>query len=189
MGGHCHHEDRSTADRRIAIELLAGEKQALRCLVQRYAPPLVAVAQRITLDRSIAEDVVQDVFVGLWRRPDTYDPERASMATWLHIRCRTAAIDTVRSRSSRERREQLAATVHSRGYGDQYQIADTVLVVGTALATLSLTDRELIGLTFFAGLSYRAAAQSLGIPEGTAKSSIRRILEHLRQQLSETASP
>ncbi len=167
----------------ISSRLRAGDQQALHEVVDRNGRAMLTTAQRITGDRSAAEDVVQDVFAGLWSRPASYDPERGGLTNWLHMRCRGAAVDNVRSRTARDRRELFVNSTGSGDYHDEYGAATSAGVLHSALAALRPTDRELIELTFFRGLSYRTAADLLSIPEGTAKSRIRRVLSTLKYEL------
>jgi RNA polymerase sigma-70 factor (ECF subfamily) len=176
-------------DRLIASRLRAGDQQVLREVVDRNGRALLTTAQRITRDRAAAEDVVQDVFAGLWSRPASYDPERGGLTNWLHMRCRGAAVDNVRSRAARDRRELFADNTGSREYDDEYRSATPASILHRALDELSATDRELIELTFFRGFSYRTAAELLSIPEGTAKSRIRRVLSTLKHQLIPVLTP
>ncbi|MCU1503742.1 MAG: subfamily polymerase sigma-24 factor [Ilumatobacteraceae bacterium] len=127
---------------------------------------------------------MQDVVAGLWRRPETYDPERGGLTSWLHMRCRGVAIDHVRTRAARSRREHNLHERDLRTYDDGQHTIDTAFVVRAALASLPATDRALIELTFLGGLTYRAAAESLGIPLGTVKTRVRRTLAVLRSRLA-----
>jgi RNA polymerase sigma-70 factor (ECF subfamily) len=175
-------------DRITATRLVARDEDALRELFDRNAASLLATAQRVGRDRAEAEDVVQELFVGLWRRPHSYDPDRGSLAGWLHMRCRGVALDRLRSQAARRRRECFASAGIREHHDDSHNKVDELLAdagaLRSALAGLTDHERRLIGLTYFGGLTYAAAAVVLDIPVGTAKSQIRCVLTLLRRQLS-----
>jgi RNA polymerase sigma-70 factor (ECF subfamily) len=166
----------------------AGEQPALGEIYRRYAGAVWAVARRVCNDRVLAEDVSQTVFTDLWRRPGRFDPARGRLRPWLVAQAHARAVDTVRSETARQRRQdregQLApvtehdveATVHAAALGDD---------VRRAVEQLSADEREAIVLSYFGGHSYRETAEMLGAPEGTVKTRIRRGLMGLRRALED----
>ena len=170
-------------DRGLAARLRAGDRTALDEVFERERPRLVALTTRVMGERGLAEDVVQDVFATLWHRPHIYEPERGGLRHWLGMRCRGVAVDRVRSRVARDRREAFVLRGESGAHHDEYD-ADDGHDIEQALAALQPDHRRLIQLTYFGGLSYCAAATLLDIPEGTAKSRMRQALKVLRHQLS-----
>ena len=177
-----HRPQALDADREMAARLRSGDRSAFRELFEREGVKLVALTTRLVRDAGMAEEVVQDVFATLWCRPHLYEPERGGLSNWLLMRCRGLAIDRVRSQVARNRREEFVVRGNVSAHLDDYDFGDCVNVE-RALAALSIADRDLVGLTFYRGLSYRAAAALLGIPEGTAKSRMRRLLIVLRGRL------
>ena len=137
--------------------------------------------------RELAEEVVQDVFVGLWRSPDRFDPARGPLRPYLLAQSHGRAVDIVRSENARRRRE----TVDANAVKTQPTVEEDVLgfVVGEkvrhTVGSLCQTEREVISLAYFGGHSYVEVASLLGIPEGTAKSRIRSGLARLRTALDE----
>ena len=140
-------------------------------------------------DPTLADDVVQEVFVRLWTRADRFDGERGSLRSYLLAQTHGRSLDLVRAEASRRRREEREArdARGSRGPSDdveqqvvQRSVADEVQA---ALATLPESERAAVELAYLGGLPYREVATRLGIPEGTAKSRIRAGLSHLRQAL------
>jgi RNA polymerase sigma-70 factor (ECF subfamily) len=173
------------SDRALAVRLKAGDRTALNELFEREVVRLVALTTRVMGERGLAEDVVQDVFATLWSRPHIYEPERGGLRNWLYIRCRGLAIDRVRSQVARDRREAFVLRGVISAHHDEYDLDDDRLDIEREIAALPADYRRLIELTFFGGLSYCAAAVLLDIPEGTAKTRVRRALSVLRGRLSE----
>jgi len=166
----------------------AGEQPALGEIYRRYAGAVWAVAKRVCNDRVLAEDVSQTVFTDLWRRPDRFDPTRGRLRPWLVAQAHARAVDTVRSETARQRRQDreghfapvtesdVEATVHLAALGDD---------VRKAVEQLSADERDAIVLSYFGGHSYRETAELLGTPEGTVKTRIRRGLQVLRRSLED----
>ncbi|MGI8662322.1 MAG: RNA polymerase sigma factor [Acidimicrobiales bacterium] len=143
------------------------------------------VAARRILSWHLAEDVVQDVLTRFYAAPDRFDPARGSLNAFLVTVTRRRAIDVLRSETARTRREQrhAALAVHGRTIEQivtDHEQADRVLA---AMQLLPAVEREAITLAYFHGLSYRAVAERLGIPEGTTKSRIRSGLARLQTLL------
>jgi RNA polymerase sigma-70 factor (ECF subfamily) len=143
------------------------------------------MAHRVLVDPSLAEEVTQDTFLALWRRPGAFDPERGSLRVFLVGIARNKAIDLVRREQAlRRAKESLLAEV----YADPDAAAggnafDEYHEVESALQKLSSVQKEAIVLAYFGGRTYREVADELGIPEGTAKTRMRDALIKLRQLL------
>ncbi|GIH07016.1 RNA polymerase sigma factor SigK [Rhizocola hellebori] len=150
-----------------------------------HAPAVHATARRILGDVPAAEDVVQEVFLELWRRPEAYDPHRGALRSWLCTIARNKAIDQVR-RSQR----QSAAMAILAEVGLAEDAAEAVLrkelagCVRDAIDTLPAAHRAAIVLAYYQGFTYRQVALTLSIPEGTAKSRLRLGLRRLNQLLA-----
>lgn len=143
---------------------------------------MLAIASRMLRDTNEAEDLVHDVFMEAHRKAGDYDPERASVKTWLTVRLRSRALDRLRSaRVSRtdsldakpapERFARVSA--HLSRMGDQGKLAGV-------LAELPEAQREVLELAYFEGLSSREIGERLGIPTGTVKSRTRAAFQALR---------
>lgn len=143
---------------------------------------------RCTLGRrTLAEDVVQEVFLELWKRPERFDPERGSLRTYLLTLAHARSVDVIRSESARRRREERdGLRTVSTSDGVERRQADADELHG-ALAVLSAEQREAIALAYFLGYSYREVAAHLGVPEGTIKNRIRTGLGFLRAELARTS--
>ena len=179
--------DRGTSDFTLVVAVARRDQAALGELFRRHGGSLFCAALRVLSARDLAEEVVQDVFVRLWRNPERFDAARGPLRPFLLAQSHGRAVDIVRSENARRRREEGDAnTVET-----QSTVEDDVLdfVVGEklreAVGSLRKTEREAISLAYFGGHSYVEVASLLGIPEGTAKSRIRSGLARLRTALVE----
>ena len=176
----------ATSDFALVVAVARGDEAALAELYQRYGGSLFCAAVRVLSARHMAEEVVQDVFVRLWRNPERFDPARGSLRPFLLAQSHRRAVDIVRSENARRRRE----TGDANAVKTRSTVEDDVLdfVSGEklreAVCSLCQTEREAISLAYFGGHSYVEVASLLGIPEGTAKSRIRSGLARLRTALS-----
>ncbi|WP_423142013.1 sigma-70 family RNA polymerase sigma factor [Parablastomonas sp. CN1-191] len=170
---------------RSAMQRLAeGDRAALRTIYSATSAKLLGICLRILGDRAEAEDALQDVYVSLWNRAGSFDPERASPISWLATFARNRAIDRLRSR----RRLHEAAQLDEAGtVADDEPLADALLEaaqsrakVQACLAELDEPQRESIRSAFFDGASYPELATRRGVPLGTMKSWIRRGLARLK---------
>lgn len=177
------------SERDLMDRLAAGDLAALEAIYDRYSSAAYALALRITADSSLAEDVVQDAFVGLWTNAGRYREDRATVRTWLLSIVHHRAIDVVRRRRptvSLPSGDEASETVLAGsdvwpevvGRLDREAIRD-------ALATISNVQREAIELAYFGGLTQMEIAQRTGAPLGTVKSRIRLGLLGLRDALVE----
>ena len=172
-------------EREVRGRLVSGEDGALGEVYDQYASFVYGLALRVIGDARAAEDVSQDVFVGLWERPAAFDPERGSLRTWLGTLAHRRAVDYVRREEARRRRAERDA-----GYAvtaPDVEEAATALVaaerVRAALDLLPTEQRRAIQLAYFGGKTYREVAVVLGIPEGTAKSRLRLGLRRIAKAL------
>jgi RNA polymerase sigma-70 factor, ECF subfamily len=178
--------DRSL-DAALADRLLRRDETALREVIALYGGVVFGMARRVVADPNLAEEVAQDTFVALWRRPGAFDSERGSLQAFLLGVTRNKAVDLVRREESlRRRRESLIAEAASNTEAPDEQIAgvDDREEVRRALGGLSEVQREAVVLAYFGGRTYREVAVELGIPEGTAKTRLRDGLIKLRELLA-----
>ena len=175
------------ADQAVLALVTAGQLDALQELYDRYRTMAYSIALRITSDASLAEDVVQDAFMGVWRNAGKYVTGRGSVKTWLLAIVHHRAVDAVRRRRPTselpEREEvpppalQLPDIWHDVAAGlDREEIA-------AAMATLSDVQREAIELAYWGGLTQQEIAARTGAPLGTVKSRVRLGLLALREAL------
>ncbi len=175
-------------DAALAVAVRDGDDAALAELYSRHGGTCLALARRVLGDRVLAEEVVQEVFVRLWRDPARFDPVRGSMRSWLCAQVHGRAVDLLRAESARRAREQRDA-FRSATIDDDLERAVADLTEGEAvrraLASLSDGERQAIELAYFGGHTYREVAVLLEQPEGTVKSRIRSGLLRLKAALIE----
>ena len=170
----------------LAERLMARDESALRELIDLYGGTVLGIARRVVAEPSFAEEVAQDAFVALWRRPGAFDPARGSLQSFLVGIARNKAIDLVRREESVRRRADVlmaeAATAPATTTMDRvHDVAD----IQQAMARLPEVQRQAISLAYFGGRTYREVASELGIPEGTATTRLRDALIKLRQTMSD----
>jgi RNA polymerase sigma factor (sigma-70 family) len=177
------------ADRAVLELITNGQLDALQDLYDRYRTMAYSIALRITTDPSLAEDVVQDAFLGVWRNASRYVEDRGSVKTWLLSIVHHRAIDAIRRRRpttalpEREDAPPPSLTLPDiwaevAGNLDRAEIA-------TAMATLTDVQREAIELAYWGGLTQQEIAARTSAPLGTVKSRVRLGLLALRQALVE----
>lgn len=171
----------------LAARLTAGDDYALAEVFDALGRSVYGSALAVLGDDSAAQDVVQDVFVELWSHPDRYDPAAGTLRTYLTMMARHRAVDLVRSELRRvarqERSYRLTPVTPAPGAGDQAMAAHTAGLVRAAVQLLPASQRQVIELAYFEGLTCREVARAVGIPEGTAKSRLRLALAKLETVL------
>ncbi len=178
----------AASDTDLVDGVALGDQSCLAEIYRRHGSPAFGLAARVTGDRAAAEDVVQEVLLALWRRPERFDPTRGSLRSLLLSMVHGRSVDLVRSREARRRRELRDANESQALSVDIDRHAWDLVVrdqVATALATLAENERRPIELAYFDGRTYKEVAEMLEIPEGTIKSRIRSGLSHLRLALSD----
>ncbi len=175
------------ADRAVLVRLADGELDALGDLYDRYKTMAYSIAYRITNDATLAEDVVQEAFLGAWRNAARYVEGRGSVKTWLLAIVHHRAIDAVRRRrpTSELPDVELPPPDALRLPDVWAEVAaglDAATVHG-ALATLSDVQREAIELAYFNGLTQQEIADQTATPLGTVKSRVRLGLLAMRRYL------
>ena len=180
-------------DQLYEIELIQrianGDQAAFAALYDRLSPILYSMALRMMNDASEAEDVLQDGFVYIWQRANTFDASRGSPISWAITIVRHKAIDRLRVRLRGERlRERAGASPELASDRDDQSALEPFLrerraQVKSALAQLPGEQREALQLAFFSGLTHQQIAAKIATPLGTVKARIRRGLQQLRQLL------
>ncbi len=180
------------ADRDVLARVSNGELDALQDLYDRYRTMAYSIALRITADASLAEDVVQDAFLGAWRNAARYVEGRGSVKTWLLAIVHHRAIDAVRRRRpTSELPEAEAPPPPALTLPDVWKEVAGNLdreAIAAALATLSDVQREAIELAYFGGLTQVEIADRTGTPLGTVKSRVRLGLLAMRAALTGEAA-
>ena len=160
---------------------------ALEEVMRRHGPAVLRTATLAMRDASLAEDIVQTVFLGLWQKPSIFDPDRGSLRSFLLMQCHGKCVDLIRSRNARTAREAKALALGTNvpvPIDREVMLGDTTTGVRRSLAVLTHAERDVIELAFFGGHTYRVVAVLLGLPEGTVKARIRSALSRLYDVLS-----
>lgn len=161
-----------------------GDRAALRLVYEETSAKLFGVCLRILNDRGEAEDVLQDLYLNVWRKADSFDPARASPITWLVAVARNRAIDRLRSGVVERRSVPLdeASEVADRAPSalETLGTAQDGARLASCLEELEVHQGEAIRAAFMRGLTYEELARRTGVPLGTMKSWIRRGLAKLR---------
>jgi RNA polymerase sigma-70 factor (ECF subfamily) len=164
----------------------SGDQGAVSELYDRYAGLVYASGLRYLGDSALAEDLVQEVFLAVWRNAKSFDPSRASFGTWIFRIARNRATDMDRRRRSRPKTTGDEALAEAPG-GDRADanLAES-LDVAAALSRLSSAHREVLVLAYFKGLTQREITLYTGIPLGTVKTRTVAALKALRVLMGPT---
>jgi RNA polymerase sigma-70 factor (ECF subfamily) len=173
-------------DSALVERMMAGDESALGALYDRYAGMLFAMLVRILRDTSAAEEVLQDLFLQLWRGASRFDASRGSLPAWLLVIGRNRAISRLRGREHREVLEDPENfsfdTVPSSGdLEDEAWRAQLMERLRGAMATLPPEQREAVELAYFEGMTQTEIAARTGCPLGTVKSRVRAAMQSLKQ--------
>ena len=165
----------------------AGDRAALRQVYRDTSAKLFAVCMRILHDEAEAEDVLQDVYITVWRRAGTFDPARASPITWLVAVARNRSIDRLRAGAARSQTLDEAAGVSDDAPSalDQIESSDEYRRLMNCLGELELRHAGAVRSAFLEGVTYEELARRMNVPLGTMKSWIRRSLLRLRECLEQ----
>ncbi|MAS37503.1 MAG: hypothetical protein CL610_26130 [Anaerolineaceae bacterium] len=161
------------------------DQQALTELYEAYGQLVYNMAMHVLRNETAAEEVTQDIFLQVWRKPESWDPEKGKLTSWLLASTRYRAIDRLRSEERRPMRQSvsiddLAHLLSSREtVGDSQH--DTRRMLRQILKELPAEQRQVINLAFFRGLTHSEIAEQLDLPLGTVKGRIRLGLEKLKE--------
>ncbi len=183
-----HPEQAQTTDVEILRAVAGGDEQALGQLYDRYRLILFGLILRILRSQPEAEDVLQEVFLQVWRRASSFDEARGRPFTWLVTLARSRAIDRLRSLGSRERAGEEAAREVTDSISDAARDAvksEQAETVRRALSELPEEQRRTLVLAYFEGLTQTEIAERLRTPLGTIKTRMRSGMIKLRELLGE----
>jgi RNA polymerase sigma-70 factor (ECF subfamily) len=170
--------------------LAAGNQQSLAALYDRYGNAALGLAFKVCGNRAIAEDIVQEAFLALWQKPDSFDARRGSAGSFLMGIVHHKAVDAVRREASVHRREENFAAEPQESSEDEVVEAAWVAMrkskVRAALGQLSDVQREALELAYLQGLTYSDVAARLNIPLGTAKTRMRDGMIRMRTLLAQS---
>ncbi len=165
-----------------------GDRDAFEQFYDATADLVFGIAVRVVVDRDLAAEVSQEVFLEVWRKAGGYERTRGSAKTWVAVMAKRRAIDAVRSsQAARNRDHQHPAGVVEPGdpVGDVVADHEDRSRVSYALGSLTDLQREALDLAFFRGLTHREVAEELDVPLGTVKTRIRDGLSRLAAEMGE----
>ena len=171
-------EDLSAArDRQLVRRIEGGDEEAFRSLFATYAPSAMALAVRVVRQTQLAEEIVQEAFLTLWRSPGVFDERRGSVKAWLMTMVHHRAVDVVRREEAQRRRsDEMVVGVREEAEDPTDAVLAAVAApaerdaVRTALSSLPAEQREVLELMYFDGLSQSQVAEKTDTPLGTVKS-------------------
>ncbi len=179
------------ADDQLVLRIAGGDAAALEALYDRYVRQCFGLALRMVSEPALAEEVVQEVFLKLWSKPDSYSSQKGAFVSWLlslvHHRC----VDELRRRARTEvalDNEQPLSVLNTRpdpqpDPSEQVMLLEQQRAVRQALVELPENQRLVLELAYFGGLSQSQIAERLSQPLGTVKTRMRLGLQNLRQLL------
>jgi RNA polymerase sigma-70 factor (ECF subfamily) len=179
-------EPAPTSDNELLRAVARGDESALAQVYDRYRLILFGLIVRILHSREEAEDVLQEVFLQVWRRAKDFDEARGRAFTWLVTVARSRALDRLRSLGARARLAEAAPPIEYIGdaAADVFQ-SEQAEVIRRALAQIPVDQRQALFLGYFEGLTQSEIAARLGAPLGTVKTRMRTGMTKLRELLQE----
>ena len=185
--------DDAAGDADVMRRIRAGDRSAVDDLYTRFRRPAFALARRILNDDVLAEDVLQEVFLSVWRDPAAFDRSRGSVASWLLAVVHHKAVDAVRREESQRRRQTQAedamaldAPTATRDVEEEAWSRVVADRVRTALGALSVPQREALTLAYYGGYTQREVAALTGTPLGTVKTRMLAGMRRLKQELADS---
>lgn len=174
-------------------QMMEGDERALAVVYDRYSGMLYGMLMRILRDQQAAEEVLQDIFLQLWRTAHQFDAERGALPSWLLVIGRNKAISRLRARRNREVLEDSEGSfantfVSSRNLEEEVTRNELGRTLRTAFAQLPNEQREALELAYFDGMTQTEIATKTGHPLGTVKTRIRTAMQSLRQILKSRKS-
>ena len=179
-------------DRELVLGIRRRDEDAFRGLFGRYAPSAKALAMRVVRQSHLAEEIVQEAFMALWRNPDAYDQSRGSVKSWLMGMVHHRAVDLVRREESYRRRAERTAhhameeqSDHADDVVEQLGLPEERRRVRAALDELPEAQRTVLERMYFDGRSQSQIAEETGLPLGTVKSRTLLGMRRLRAALAQ----
>ena len=167
------------SDAVLLVRTAEGDLESFQSFYGRYAGRVLAYARQISRNSDAAEDVVQEVFVAVWRRAASYRPDRGDIAGWLYTITRNKMVDLWRRAGDPVE----FAEIDERRLAESGETGDLRLSVRQALGRVAPDQRRAIEMAYFGGLTYEETARRLDLPLGTLKSRIRSGLKSLKSLL------
>ena len=170
------------SEHELVALLLRQNEQAFSYLYDNYSPALFGIINQIIPDRELATDVLQDVFINIWRKITSYDAAKGRLFTWMLNIARNAAIDKIRSRPYQDnlKNQPLAENVNTNTLNSVVNADINDVGLKKLINKLKEEYRVVIDLSYFQGFTHEEISKLLDIPLGTVKTRIRSALIQLR---------
>ena len=180
-------------DLELHRSLSAGDRGAFDDLYRRYSASAYGLAYRITGQQVLAQDVVHDAFMALWRAPEAFDPARGAFRTFFLSLVHHRAVDTVRREERIRARQERASNLEpvavedpAEGVTDAADLAERRIEVRAALDTLPPEQRQVLEMAYYGGKTQVQIAEEIAIPIGTVKTRTLAAMRKLRRALDHT---
>ena len=171
------------SEQELVALLKEQNNDAFNYLYDHYSGALFTIINQIVPDKDTASDVLQEVFVNVWRKIGTYDDTKGRLFTWMLNIARNAAIDKVRSKGYRDNQRTQSIAEGESGMAMSSNPVVNDVGLKKVLTTLNEEYRKLIDLSYFQGFTHEEIAKMLGIPLGTVKTRIRMAISQLRTMI------
>lgn len=171
------------SDLALVMAIRSGDQSAMAALYDRFSSIVYSVALRVLQDTGAAEDVLQDIFMQLWRNPGAFDSSRGNMAAWLAVIARNRAIDALRRRRPQDDIEDVVVSVET-DLASETDRSRAMAKVRDAMSGMPSPQRSALEMAYFEGLTHVEIAEKTGEPLGTVKTRIRAGLLSLRKVLA-----
>jgi len=187
------HSLEDARDRDLVRRVVAGDEEAFRTLFRRHAPLAKGLAFRMVRQPFIAEEIVQEAFLALWRNPNAFQEDRGSFRAWLMSTVHHRAVDAVRREEAQRRRgrEMDPGSMTESDVGqavvDEADLKESRVKVRAALGEIPDNQRRVLEMMYFEGKTQTMIAAELGLPLGTVKSRTLLGMRRLRAMLLEAA--
>lgn len=172
-----------TTDASLVLAIRSGDESGMTCLYDRYSSIVYSVALRVLGDTGAAEDVLQEIFMQLWRNPGLFDASRGNLRAWLAVVSRNRAIDVLRRRRPDTGLEDITVSV-DHDMSAEADRSRAMQRVREVLGAMPVSQRHAVELAYFEGLTHTEIANKTGEPLGTVKTRIRAGLLALRKAFS-----
>jgi len=157
-----------------------GDEAAMASLFDRYSKVVYSVALRVLRDPASAEDVLQEIFMQVWRNPDSFTATRGSLGGWLAVVSRNRSIDTLRRRKPTDSVDEFALA-SPYNLADEAERNSLIEKARGVMVSLPMEQRKTLEMAFFDGLTHSEISEMTGDPLGTVKTRIRSALLSLRK--------
>ena len=167
-------------DGELLARVLRGDEGAMAVLFDRYSKIVYSVALRVLRDTASAEDVMQEIFMQIWRNPNSFVSTKGSLGGWLAVVARNRSIDMLRRKRPSEQVEEMNLA-SSTNLADEAERSILMERARAAVKNLPTEQRKTLEMAFFDGLTHSEIAEMTGDPLGTVKTRIRSALLTLRK--------